>query len=541
MDRPWGRWLFWPLAAWLVAGAPCFSVVGEADAGWHLALGRLIAQSGLPTTNALTWTARDVPWYDTSWLWDLGTYALTARAGLLGLQLATFATFGVALWAMGWACGRAAWLVPAGAFLLLPRLAVRPHVATWAGFAVVLALCLAGEGRGALCRWLCVPIIAVAGNLHSGAPFAAALLGLWCAQEFWRTRRVSELIIAALGVAAVCANPGGLFNLRSLVWHLGVQQVVVIEEHLPPALRSEPVFFLLLPVALVLAWIKRRERPAYLAALVIFGALALRVSRMVYEFEILALPLVAGALLLLRARTQVLVAVALTLACAASHRADQIFRTRYGPEWNAEVQPVRAAAFARERGIEGRMFNAYVNGGYLEWAGFPAFVDGRVQCFPPGFFAAFYRASHGPAQFQTWLRSLDVEWAIPSRVSPWLSGRDLLDGPGWALVYWDDLSEVFLRRDVPRFAPLIAKLEYRFFQPHGAIVGAVEKLAPPDLPLLLREIDRFDSAAPGDPFALLVRCAALTRMSNPDAARICNQADGRVPPRLLAKARSLKP
>ncbi len=541
MDRPWGRWLAWPLLAWLAAGAACFAVIGDTDAGWHLALGRLIAASGLPHTNALAWTARDVPWYDTSWLWDWATYALTARAGLLGLQLATFAVFGAVLWAMGWACARAAWIVPAGAFLLLPRLTVRPHVATWAGFALVLALCMAGERREALWRWLCLPVIAIAGNLHSGALFASGLLGLFCAQEFWRTRRVSEPIIAALGVAAVCANPGGLFNLRSLFWHLNVQRLVVIGEYLPPAVSSEPVFYLLLPMALVLAWRNRRERPAHLAALVLFGALALRASRMVYEFEILALPVVAGALSLLRGRMQLLAGVALTLACAASHRADRIFLARHRPDWNPKALPVRAAAFARARGIEGRMFNAYDHGGYLEWAWFPAFVDGRVQCYPPDFFPAFYRASHGPAQFQAWLRSLDVEWAIPSRVSPWLSGRDLLDGPDWALVYWDDLNEVFLRRDVARFAPIIYELEYKFLRPHGPMVGAVEKLTPQELPLLLREIDRFDRTTPDDPFSLLVRCATLTRLSSPDAPRVCNEAEGRVPVQLLSKARSLTP
>jgi len=538
MDR---RRLLWPLAGWLSAGAACFWVIGDTDAGWHLALGRSISQHGLVHENALAWTARDFPWYDTSWLWDWTTYALTARFGLFGLQLATFAVFGVVICALAWACGRAAFIVPAGAFLLLGRLTVRPHVATWAGFALVLALCLAGEGRGPFFRALCVPVIALAGNLHSGAPFAAGLLGLFCAEEFWRARRASELVIAALGIAALCANPGGLFDLRSLFFHLGVQQVVVIEEYLPPSVREEPIFYLLVPVALVLAWRTRRERPAYLAALVLFAALGLKAWRMVYEFEILALPAVAASLLLLRGRAQLLAALAVTVACAADHRADRLLRHRYGAEWNAKVLPVRAAAFARERGIEGRLFNAYDQGGYWEWAGFEAFVDGRVQCFPRQFFADFYRVSHSPQQFEAWLRSLDVEWAAPLRTSPWLSGRDLLDGPAWALVYWDDVNELFLRRDVARFAGLIADLEFRFFRPHGPVVGAVEKLSPQELPQLLREVDRFERTTPGDPYALLVRCAALTRMSNGDAARICDQAAAHAPAPLVSKARSLKP
>ena len=77
------RRLALPLTCALLLAAPfCFALVADTDAGWHLALGRLIATQGLPHTNALTWTARDVPWYDTSWLWDWVSYLLVARFGL---------------------------------------------------------------------------------------------------------------------------------------------------------------------------------------------------------------------------------------------------------------------------------------------------------------------------------------------------------------------------------------------------------------------------------------------------------------------------
>jgi len=196
------------------------------------------------------------------------------------VQVLAWLVFGLALAALGAAATRAGgarggWLVPAAALLLLHRLSPRPHVAAWAALAFLLALCLRADdedrhlGRrpevsprrlapGTWLRAACLPVVALAGNLHSGAIFAAGVLGLFCLQAFWRSRRAVDLAIGALALAALCANPGGLFLLRSMAWHLTIQQVVVIGEHLPPTVSGEPAFFALLPAALWLAWRVRR-------------------------------------------------------------------------------------------------------------------------------------------------------------------------------------------------------------------------------------------------------------------------------------------
>ena len=124
-----------------------------------------------------------------------------------------------------------------------------------------------------------------------------------------------------------------------------------------------------------------------------------------------------------------------------------------------------------------------------------------------------------------------------------LGGYRLLIGPRWALVYWDDTTEVFVRRDVARFAPLRDALEYRYFRPYGSIVGAVEKLDRASLRALLGEIDRFEQTSPRDPFALLDRCAALTRLESLERQRACDEAAARAPPPvapLVQKARALQ-
>jgi hypothetical protein len=157
---------------------------------------------------------------------------------------------------------------------------------------------------------------------------------------------------------------------------------------------------------------------------------------------------------------------------------------------------------------------------------------------------ALQEAEKSAPAFQSWLVSSGCEWAIATRVRERLGGYRLLHGPQWALVYWDDASEVFVRRDVARFAAVRDRLEYRHFRPWGgSILGSLEKLERPDLLQLLAETSRFLQSSPGDALALVERCAALTRLGSDERAQACDDAAARVPPAagpLLAKARSLQ-
>src|SRR6185312_14796504 len=114
-------------AAWLIASllvAPfCLNPVGESDLGWHLALGRVIAQTGhIPRTNLLTWTVPDFPWYATNWLYDLIVYRAVTAFGVGSTQSLTLLLLSAALLGVTVAAGevnrRGQWLVPAIALLL---------------------------------------------------------------------------------------------------------------------------------------------------------------------------------------------------------------------------------------------------------------------------------------------------------------------------------------------------------------------------------------------------------------------------------------
>jgi hypothetical protein len=548
-----------PLAAALALLVPlCFKQISDPDPGWHLAMGRWIASAGLPTTNGLTWTAPSSPWYDTSWLWDWSAFALTSHFGLLGLQALTFLTVAVGIVALAVACnvegpGVGLWVLPTVSLLISLRVTPRPHVATWTAMAVVLALCLSSQRRGPKLRAACLPVLVLASNLHSGACFAAGVLGLFCLQAFAERRNPWDLAIALAGVGALCANPGGAFDLRSMLFHLNVRDVVSIAEYRPPSPRFEWFFYLEVPVVIALAWRGRRRSPALLAAAVLFAALGLDATRMVRDFQWVAAPILARGLFELSNRVSLRAWTAsvltLTAIAAGAYRFDvQVFSGRWGPGWDETQLPVRAADFSKQVGLDGRLFNAYSEGGYLEWAlpGVRAFVDGRVQAFPPELFAHFYAAEASPTRFQQFLSTVGVEWAIvPRDTTATLTGTHLLDGArAWALVYWDPVSEVFCRRDDPRYAEIIQRYEYRYFRPFGPIFREISDLPREAIAPFQAEIERFLQTAPKDPNAELIACAVRVRSGiAPQAA--CERAEElavTVPFKdLVERAKSLPP
>jgi hypothetical protein len=530
----------------LVAGPFCFQPIDETDIGWHLALGRLIAKSGMPFRNALSWTAPDQPWYPTSWLFDWVTFRAMETGGPLGLQLTMFVFLALTIVGVALAGERidrqlGVWMAPIVGLLLTARITERPHVATWAILAWVLYLCLPTPEQRALRgadrdeatwrrRLLAVPLIALGSNLHSGAAFAAIVLGLFCLETFLLgTRRRRELVLAAVGVAALAANPGGLFNITYILQHLHVRDVISLDEFLPPTFAREAVFFFLVPLTLVLAWRLRRDSPALLVTLAVFAVLGFRAVRMVFDFQIIAAVALALAFAWLRERWSAQVAggaIAVVVLALVVWRVQWFAAVRFVPAFDEQAMPVRAAQFIREQGLDGRLFNAFTDGGYLEWAlpDVPAFQDGRVQAWPPEFFLREQQADEKPETFRAWLRELNVEWAVTRHRDSRMSGYRQLEAPDWALVYWDEASQIYLRRDVPRLQPIIEKFEYRRFRPFSNIIAGMNTARRAELIPWLAELDHFQRFAPRLPEAWLVRCGVLKRLGSEEAGAACTHA-----------------
>jgi hypothetical protein len=521
-------------AGLLLAGPFCFHVITETDTGWHLAIGRLIAHAGIPHENALAWTAPHEHWYPTSWLYDLVAFRLTDRFGVAGLQTLTFLLVGLTIVGAALALARSdrqrgVWWTPAVALALIPRITERPQIASWFLLGFVLWLCVPAEegpadfrergrqGLGWQRRLACVPLIALGSNLHAGAAFPAAVLVLFCLESAVVSgRAVRELAIAAGGVLALLANPGALFNLRYLVQHLHVQEVVPIIEMMTPTPLGAPVVYASIPIVLAAGWRIRRRSPALAASGLLYLALTLKAVRFGVELEIVTAVLAAQAPY--RIIAPVAAAALVLLDVLPKYRAQE-----WGHAFESSALPVRAAEFIKSQGIDGPMFNAFRDGGYLEWA-IPEqrwFQDGRIQAFPEEFFRRELEVDQVPGRFRQWLSDLGVEWAIVSRWPEWMTGRLRLDSPEWALIYWDEASEIRVLRDVPRFAPLILAKEYKHFTPDAKVT--VGSAGANELVAWDRELRQFEESSPDFPLAAVLHCVVLKRLGK-DAGEMCAHA-----------------
>lgn len=520
----------------VVAGVCCFREIYENDVGWHLALGRIFATKGLVFENALTWTVGHTHWYPTSWLFDWISWKSYAfgPAGVQGftLVLMLLVIAGLVIASGGARAGAALFVVPATILLLVPRLSPRPHVATWVVVAWTLAFARLARDRDWRWRLAAIPLIALGCNLHQGAGLATGVLGLFCIEAAWREKRwLREGAIALGGVLALLAIPDPMANIKSMRDHLKLDDVLQLVEYRPPmptGQGGQPVFFLLLGLFLLAAWKLRREEPAHIVAVAVVAVMAFtHGQRWIFEFFLLLAPLLVAVAGRLRPLSPPLFLGLLTVVALASD-ARETNHFVLGKKWDRTSNPVRAVQFLQDEQLSGRFFNSYHDGGYIALS-FPdngAYMDSRPLAFPPGFFARQIQLESDKELFLKQMRDNNVEIAITGNYGKVLTGTRLFDSPDWALVYWDEVNEVFLRRDVRRFTDAIAKYEFKYFKPpdlQQAINGTLSFAeTPPELiAKYKKEVDLYDKYTPGSYISKWARCLLATRERDPEAKKWC--------------------
>ncbi len=483
------------IAALVVAAAALLSFrwTYEADLFWHLAQGREVASGHLVRTNFFSATFPDHPQPATSWLFGLGVYELWQLGGATAVQAAQTVvlaiTFGIVMAAarVRSSLAVAVAVVAFGFFLVEPRALPRPHTVSFA----VLAACAllvekARERRSAAVLLWAVPMLAVWGNVHVESYFGVLLLGLFAGCELARPsvlarpQAIAATGIVALSAAATLVNPYGSGLLRYLWENASVPAVIRIAELQPPYLPNYGAFFAYLAGGAGLLLMQRRNLATWEAvAFTVFGALALRHLRFTTLFFCATAPIVAAAIeRALAARfpdTQrrprlALAALAVTTGLLLSRVAPMDLVSRLDAGTDALVpptmMPVGAMEFVKKAGLRGAVFNSNNIGGYMIWAGYPdvrVFQDSRLQAYPPEHFLRIMQAYRSQPAWDALVE--DVDWAVLSRPRPnELSGAGRFPSSRWAVVYWDEASEVFVRR-TGAFAGLLSAHEYRAFLP----------------------------------------------------------------------------
>jgi hypothetical protein len=457
-------------------------------------------------------------------------------------------------------------LVTMGAVLDSFWLIERPYLFSMALFAVMLALVERAERRRArasakgLARTF-APLIAVTFAwtwLHRFAFFGHAMVA-WVALSsalalLGKNRPTLRILFgapprlrfvaaafsaAALSPLCALANPSGRFAFTTgfeSVSQMDKLRVFFEWKRVGPfeLARAFPVMMALTTVAFVWAGarlaiaLRRRDEHSPIRAwhALLLATLAVMTADSVRWFMYLAMAAALAVTCLLAEaladrslpKGSLLAAGALFLVLLRLEQGD----ARVGVGEDESWSPKGAVAFARERGLTGRVANSYDFGGYLLWTMWPdvkVLVDGRhLQLYPIDFPLRCLEAEKHAAEFWP-MRADGATWALgtnePGKIAFGFLARD----PAWALVYWSDTANVYVRKDAH---PDLLPLAFRYVDPYDVAASIVRatgesKGDPATLAAIVREIQRMLDASP-DATRPTIALAAFWQLLGPTHA-----------------------
>ncbi len=503
----WRRLVFW--LGLVVAFALCTGPLLDPDLPWHLSAARnMAATGGVPRGDFLSWTMAGKPWVDFEWGTQLIFYALYKAGGTTALCLfkavayfciTLFFAALLELWALPvlWT-GLAA---PLFALALLPIAQIRPEIFSLLLFSLELYLLerrrlgrLVMSDRSLLALHL--PLYILWANLHAGFVTGLLLCACYCAGEFiaaGRRKAAYLFALAAVGAAGTLLNPYGVKIYGVLIdhWrHLDYLHYLISEWDMPGFSKYHlDGYWFVVAVSfagLLSAVVSGVELPpAHLAAILVFGVLSSRAVRTVPYAVLLIYPLALFAWSQISppkwwrlAKVPLLAVFAAFVVCSAVPIA-RGFNILSLPGPLLAKGPQRACGFllSEKKVLSGlRMYNPYNWGGYLGFALYPdykVFIDGRYLFVD--LLAQDDDAVHDPAQWRAFMDEKGVDFVLNFNSGVMLRKSDdaighpfsavALPAKEWALVYWDQVAIVLVRRTkVP--ADWLARHEFKLLYPH---------------------------------------------------------------------------
>jgi len=500
------------VAAALLAFAFACLDIEDYDLWWQLRAGRWIAEHrGPPRTEVFTHTRQGMPWVDSEWGAEILLYLVMTAGGARGLivlvgALAAVAACCLVLAARDEGAGPAsAGLAAGGAlFLLHFRLFPRAEIFTFLCLSLLLLL-LARWRRGRRWTLFGIPLLFLFwGNIHPGVLAGGLVLACYVAAEALvrlmpplpgesegRRPLLPLLATSALAALALLGNPYGVRAPLEWLRLSGSDVNRYIVEWAPPThemfrtrtfVQAYRVWTAILLLSLPVLWRRRRLGGALAAGALL--PMAMRSVRIIAVYGIATAPAMAVSLhgwfalaagrraVKLRTPAGLVVAALLVLAAllvvqGSFYRWEGEDR-RFGFGVSEQDYPVQALAFLRANDIRGTVFNEYRWGGWLGWvAGMKVFQDGRT-IDETLFREAFAVLGTAPG-FEEILDRYRVDMIFlryPKDSAGQLKVifRWLAASPEWALVFWDDVALVYLKR-LPRFQPVIDRFAYRHLFP----------------------------------------------------------------------------
>ncbi len=503
-----------------------FLKIYDYDVWFHLKTGEYILNTlTIPRADVFSYTAYGHPWVTHEWLFEVFLYLVYSVGGVNGL-IVTKVLFAAAIFGTLFVFLRKRGISPfiitpvliAASILSRERYLERPELLTYL-FTVVWIFLLEEYRQGGLKSkylWAMPVLMLVWANSHSGAIFGIIVMGAYAFGIFadgliGRGEKgprgavspgqmaLPVLVVTAATVLAGLLNPNTYRAYTYPFTALGVikETGISIAEFTPPGWEGYQFFFICLAASAVIIAVNFRKAPlAQTVLFLLFSLSALRFRRNIAMWAIITAPvlslciedILSGFKERLGRTSYVLAFEAAGIAALAAF---YISSTMGSNLWGFGLRdywfPEKAVQFMDKAGINGNMYNTYELGGYLLWRTYPerkVYIDGRADIYTEVISTEGMLGSQG---FENIADRYGINYAVINlrkRNAEYVRS-DPYFAAGMALVHWDDLAMVFLKR-APQNSGIIERYEYKYAKPY-------EELKPKDraeLDGLISELER---------------------------------------------------
>lgn len=451
----------------------CIRGIAESDIWWVLRNAQeLLRTHSFPRVDSYSFTAAGSPWLDKEWLSGLIYFFGYNARGLQGILFVYFFVLVLIFVGVYRRCCHAGAdckdaIVATLAAICLGGVSIAPRTLLFGWLCMVgLLLLIDRFPHQERSLWLIPPLFALWINLHGSWVFGLVVLGITVASGFiegewggvvatrWTRRQLTQLLlVCGASVAALFLNPFG-YKLVLYPFDLGFRQQSVVkymDEWLPVDFSSwnGKLAMLLILSVLAAALFSRRNWKLAEVALTTFALwAALSHTRFMFFAGLVIMPILSPRMKLFEPYQPELEKPWLNAAIMGVVAGLMIF---FFPS-NASLQekidaeyPKAALAFMQANDINGRIFNQYKFGGYMDWNSpeLKPFIDGRADIFVyNGVFDDFVRATTLNNSFEI-LDKYKIDYILyePKQPLTYL----LEHSPGWRLLYSDNSTVLFQR------------------------------------------------------------------------------------------------
>ena len=447
--------------------------IAESDIWWHLRNAeQLLVQHSFPRMDTYSFTAAGSPWLNFEWLAEVPFFLAFKAGGLRGILLLYFTIFVIIFaavyyrsWRKGADCKDAA-VATLGA-ICLGGVSMAPRMLLFGWLCMVgLLLVLDHFQRTDKGLWLLPPLFALWINLHGSWVFGLAVLALTIASGLvegewglvvarrWTTGELKPLLLAsAASVAALFVNPFGyklvLYPFDLLLRHKGVTEYLEEWQSVDFGTVNGKLALVLIFAVLAAALFSRRRwglDEVLLTGFALWAALSH--VRFLFFAGLVIVPILAPRLKLFPPYERELDKPWLNAGIMAAVVGALIFFFPSAAQLQQKVEeeyPKAALDFMQRQHLNGRIFNQYKWGGYMEWNAreLKPFIDGRADLFIyNGVFDDFLRATALQQSFEI-LDKYTIEYVLIPQRQPL---EYLLEhSPAWRKIYGDKVAVLFER------------------------------------------------------------------------------------------------